>query len=179
MIDVREAVRAERTAVVSLVGRCSPAALFHRFHGYADPVAHVDRLWEGSADAVLLAWRAHRCVGIGEMSCDAEERLHIGVLVEDAYQRRGIGTRLLIALVSRARAMHHRRLHADILVDRACVIDTLRRIGEVTVSHHGPALAVEVRLHPPTGADHARPARHRLDEPTLPVVTESHPTQMT
>lgn len=139
---IRSAFPADQGAALSVVQRCSGRTLFHRFHGCADAAGHLRRQWGGSAEVILLAWQGHRCVGIGEMAGDA----HLGVLVEDTWQRRGVGTRLLGALVDEARIRCFDVLHVDILTEDAFLMGALRRIGPLTVSWHAEVLSVDINI---------------------------------
>ena len=86
--------------LLKMVGRCSPSTLFHRFHGITDGTAYVRHLVATtSGHETLTAWSDARCVGVATLArsgCDHE----LGILVEDGWQRRGIGTGLLGHLVA-------------------------------------------------------------------------------
>jgi GNAT superfamily N-acetyltransferase len=63
---------------------------------------------------------------------------HLGVLVEDASQRRGIGTQLVWALIGIARRQGVGVIHADVLGENVFLVRALRRIGSATVAiEHG------------------------------------------
>jgi RimJ/RimL family protein N-acetyltransferase len=55
----------------------------------------------------------------------------IAVVVEDAWQERGLGTRLLDALLSVAEAMGVRRFTAEVLAENRRMLRVIRRLGEV------------------------------------------------
>ena len=69
-----------------------------RFHGRVDAVNHFKRQWDKPAVAIFLAWQSDTCVGISELASDA----HLAVLVEHHWQGRGVGSRLLRAVVGEA-----------------------------------------------------------------------------
>ncbi len=58
-----------------------------------------------------------RFVIIGELPSADRAIVDLGVLVEDAWQRRGIGTALVTSLLDSARAKGVTTVHADVLVD--------------------------------------------------------------
>ncbi|WEV24019.1 GNAT family N-acetyltransferase [Streptomyces sp. 71268] len=102
-ITVRRADLGDLEAARALHDRCSPATLAMRYHG---PVADADRYLEhllspryGRTLAVQTA--SGRLVALGHLLWDGEET-EVALLVEDAWQRRGIGARLLRQLVEMA-----------------------------------------------------------------------------
>ena len=139
---IRAAAPAEEDAALAMVRRCSSKTLFHRFHGYVDAAGHFSRHWDGSTEAIFLAWQGHTCVAISELAADA----HLGLLVEDRWQRRGVGTRLLRAVVDEARVRSFEVLHADVLTEDAFLMGALRRIGPLTVSYDADGLSVDVKI---------------------------------
>lgn len=142
VLRIRAAVLADESAAIAMVRRCSSKTLFHRFHGYADAAGHLRRQWDGSAEAIFLAWQGQTCVGIGELASDA----HLGVLVEDCWQRRGVGTRLLRAVADEARVRTVAVLHADVLVEDGFLIGALRCIGPLTVSYRAEVCSVDINI---------------------------------
>jgi GNAT superfamily N-acetyltransferase len=71
---------------------------------------------------------------------------HLSVLVEDSWQRHGIGNLLVSNLVGRARAAGVRRLRADLPGDDALLAGMIRRIGPSQVSLDWGTITVEVDL---------------------------------
>lgn len=71
----------------------------------------------------------------------------LGMLVEDAWQRRGIGRRLVAHLVAAAPARGITTLTAAVLAGNAQVADLLRRVpGQFSITADGEVLNVQVRL---------------------------------
>ena len=134
-------------AVLAMLSRCSGATLFHRFHGLTDGVAYFGTLLrDGPVEQTLLAWCRSRCVGVATLGAGATGTFDLGVLVEDAWQRRGVGTRLVASLLDTARAHGVSTVHADVLDDDRFILHTLRRIGPLTVSIEFGVLAIDVDL---------------------------------
>jgi GNAT superfamily N-acetyltransferase len=121
--------RAHSAALLAMVGRCSAMSLYRRFHGVTDGVAYTEQVLAGAARGdSYVAWRGDRCVGLGNLHvCD--DRAEIGVLVEDGWQRRGVGSALVGALVSRARERRAPFLQADVLAENHFVLQRLASIG--------------------------------------------------
>lgn len=134
-------------AVLAMLARCSRASLFHRFHGFTDGVDYFTALLRvGPVEQTLLAWCRSTCVGVAALSVSATGTADLGVLVEDAWQRRGVGTRLVASLLDTARAHGVSAVHADVLGDDRFILHTLRRIGPLTVSIEFGVLAIDVDL---------------------------------
>ena len=71
----------------------------------------------------------------------------LGVLVEDAWQRAGVGRRLAAHLIATAPGRDIGTLTASVLADNAKVAELLRRIpGEFSLTCDGPVLQVRIRL---------------------------------
>jgi GNAT superfamily N-acetyltransferase len=141
--------------VLAMLARCSRASLFHRFHGYTDGVAYFGALLRGqSLDRTILAWHGLSCVGAASLGVSATGMLELAVLVEDRWQRRGIGTLLAEFLVERARARGVTKVHADVLTEDRHVLKVLRRIGPLAVSSQRGISSIDLDL------------RHRAAMPT-------------
>lgn len=102
-ITVRRADRADLEAAVAMHGRCTEQTLRLRYHG---PVRDADRYLDhllsprfGRTLAVQTA--SGRLVGLGHLLWDGDET-EVALLVEDEWQRRGIGSELLARLVAMA-----------------------------------------------------------------------------
>ncbi|MGP3750984.1 GNAT family N-acetyltransferase [Streptomyces sp. IBSNAI001] len=102
-ITVRRADGDDREAALAMHGRCSERTLGLRYHG---PVRDADRYLDhllsprfGRTLAVQTA--SGRLVALGHLLWDGDET-EVALLVEDDWQRRGIGSELLGRLVALA-----------------------------------------------------------------------------
>ncbi|MFJ8861504.1 GNAT family N-acetyltransferase [Streptomyces sp. NPDC102451] len=102
-ITVRRADRDDRDAALAMHDRCSEQTLGLRYHG---PVRDADRYLDhllsprfGRTLAVQTA--SGRLVALGHLLWDGDET-EVALLVEDDWQRRGIGSELLGRLVALA-----------------------------------------------------------------------------
>ena len=109
-------------AVTAMLGRCSRATLYKRFHGFTDGRAHAASTVSDPSEDAYGAWRAGRCVGMATLAVNEEGYGEIGVLVEDAWQRRGAGAALVTALVGLARELGLPGLVADVLADNYFIL---------------------------------------------------------
>lgn len=116
-------------ALLAMLGRCSPGSLYGRFHGVTNGTFYGRQVLAaaGSRDS-YVAWRGQDCVGLGNLHL-SNDTADIGVLVEDQWQRRGVGTALLIALVRRVRERGARFLRADVLDDNRFALHFLSLFG--------------------------------------------------
>lgn len=153
-VILAKAAVGDMTAALAMVARCSRKTLFHRFHGPTDGMAYTQRLFEDDPrHETLVAWNGSMCVGFATLACDADGVGHLGVLVEDAWQRRRIGTRLTADLVDCAADRGVSTLRADVLAEDRFILRLLRRIGPSTVSFDLGSLSVLVDLSRGQGAN--------------------------
>src|SRR5712671_1007240 len=144
---LRSATVSETEGVLAMLARCSRETLFHRFHGFADAVSYFSALLQdGPVQQTLLAWYGSTCVGVATLGVDATGIIDLAVLVEDARQRRGIGTQLTDALLDSARAEGVSSVHADVLGDDRFILKALRRIGSLTGSIDRGVWSIDVAL---------------------------------
>ncbi len=158
-VIVRRADRSDQEAIVAMGRRCSRQVLAQRFHAYvhAFPCAFVDSV-VGNADdrinLVAVSMPLRQIVGIG-MWCQTSPRSgELGLLVEDAYQRQRIGSRMLNGLVEAAIAKGSPTFEAVVLREH---VEAALRLAGPTASHlnlepHGDVTGIWVTIdptHPP------------------------------
>jgi GNAT superfamily N-acetyltransferase len=108
-VGIRPLTADDRDRLADLFKRLSPTSVYRRFHrSFARlPGAYVDQLLalDGSANVALAATYAGDIVGVARYHqpspADAAE---VAIVVADAWQRHGIGRRLLRALAATASA---------------------------------------------------------------------------
>jgi N-acetylglutamate synthase-like GNAT family acetyltransferase len=162
---VRPATVSDTEAVLAMLARCSRESLFNRFHGFTDGVAYFGALLrDGPVQQTLLACYGSTCVGVATLGVDATGIVDLAVLVEDAWQHRGIGTQLTDALLDSARSNGVSIVHAEVLSDNRHSLQALRRIGPLTVSISRGIWSIDLALG-------CQPYQSAGD--TLPVVPET------
>jgi GNAT superfamily N-acetyltransferase len=131
-VNVRRAVTSDRQALTRMFDRCTGRTRYDRFHGYVNaiPDRYLTEALSGIPFhyALVAASGAH----IGALaSCRviAEGAAELGILVEDRWQRQGIGGYLLRELVGHADRGGMRVLKAQILSEQAWLITLLQRYG--------------------------------------------------
>jgi GNAT superfamily N-acetyltransferase len=146
-VTVLKSAVSDTEAVLAMLGRCSRASLYHRFHGFTDGAAYFATLLRDQpASQTLLAWSRSTCVGVATLGTGAAGIVDLGVLVEDAWQRRGIGTRLATSLLADARAKGVTTVHADVLADDVFILQALGRIGPLRVSIESGSFSIDIDL---------------------------------
>ncbi|MFE9173464.1 GNAT family N-acetyltransferase [Streptomyces kebangsaanensis] len=102
-ITVRRAGTGDLAAARAMHERCSSRTLALRYHGPAgDADRYLDHLLGPRFGRTLAAQTASgRIVGLGHLLWDGDET-EVALLVEDEWQRRGIGSELLRRLVAMA-----------------------------------------------------------------------------
>jgi GNAT superfamily N-acetyltransferase len=174
VVEVRVATVDDGAAVLAMVARCSRSSLFHRFHGFTDGQAYTRRLFERqSVDGTIVAWDGSRCIGVGTLSRDEHGIADLGVLVEDAWQRRGIGSQLVALLMDAARADGVAHVQANILGEDRFLLDMLRRAGPLTATIESGAIFVGVDL---MGDPAGNPTAPSVDLPVRPPLGAARST---
>lgn len=158
-VTVRRATEGDRQALVEMLARCSGETRYRRFQGYVSvfPARYLTEALSGSPLHYALvvstggaadgATRTAPTV-VALASCRAVEEgvAELGLLVEDAWQRRGIGALLLRELVDHAARMGMRALLAQVLAEQSWIVGVLRRHGQCRTAPAGSALNVTVSL---------------------------------
>jgi GNAT superfamily N-acetyltransferase len=149
--------------LAELFANCSPETVRLRFFGrlHALPAPYVEELLAGrpaAHDAVLAYPEPARPdvlahpVGLGSLAAaDTDEgpsaAAELGLLVTDAWQRRGAGAAMLDALFARARRRGVRQVSASVLPGRQALLGALaRRLPTVGTVRATDALTGVYRL---------------------------------
>lgn len=167
-LTLRPAATDDLPAVLAMHERCSADTRRRRYlsGSFAPSRALLNRLLEPAHGVTLVAvvgggpeGGPERIVAMGNLV--AEGLLgEVALLVEDAWQRRGVGTALLRRLVAHAGWTQHAALIAHTQADNVGMLRTLRRLNRPgPVERDGNMLSVTVPLTPaPTAASAPTPA---------------------
>ena len=154
-VSIRPATPGDLLPLRRMHDRCSLDSRMHRWLG---PVKSMpDDYLAGAVrnDPGHLALVAHverprpAIVALASAVHVSGTMWEIGILIEDRYQRHGLGSRLLDLLVSSAPPGRCRYLIADGLADHQRLLSRLARYGELTMSYDysGVVHAVVKRTH--------------------------------
>ncbi|MFB7654370.1 MULTISPECIES: GNAT family N-acetyltransferase [unclassified Streptomyces] len=149
-ITVRRADTRDVEAAKAMHERCSPRTLGMRYHG---PVGDADRYMNhllsprfGRTLAVQTA--SGRIVGLGHLLWDGDET-EVALLVEDAWQRRGIGGELLGRLVAMATETGCASVYAVTQASNTGMVAAMRGLGlPLDYQIEEGTLVVTARLNP-------------------------------
>jgi GNAT superfamily N-acetyltransferase len=100
-----------------------------------DALAAVD----GCQHIAVAAYADDEPVGIARLIAVRDRPCDIAVEVVDRWQARGIGTRLVLAVVERARALGHTVVEANILAENRAVRQLLDRVFPAAMCTVGDA----------------------------------------
>jgi acetyl coenzyme A synthetase (ADP forming)-like protein len=138
-LRVRSMRRDDRQALKDLFARCSPESIRFRFLHQVKELTEdmLDKLTDtdSSRHVALVVTqgegRDERIVSVGRYLARAErlDVAEVSFLVEDAMQRRGIGTLLLDSLAELARERGVTRFSADVLADNRQMLSVFRKAG--------------------------------------------------
>jgi GNAT superfamily N-acetyltransferase len=161
LIRVRLARPDDREALAQMSDRCTLSTRYRRFHGpvKAIPERYLAEALSGSPFHYALvaflepASAAHtralsgRIVALASCRLVEEGAAELGILVEDAWQRQGLGTRLVGELVAHASHSGLSVLEAQLLAEQAWITSLLRPHGTCRLgSTWNGVLNVTVRL---------------------------------
>jgi GNAT superfamily N-acetyltransferase len=149
-----------------MLARCTGQTRYRRFHGPVKlfPEPYLTEALSGSPLHFALVASAEEdgtvvsgtvvsgTVAGGTVvalaSCRAVDEgvAELGILVEDEWQRRGVGDHLLGEIVAYAASTGLRALQAQVLAEQPWIVGLLRRHGTCRVAGAGPALHVTLSL---------------------------------
>jgi GNAT superfamily N-acetyltransferase len=128
--------------------RCSLATRIGRFHAPVRdiPASYLETVLADPASSLVAGpGRAGAVVALASLIPGGGGSAELGVLVEDAWQRRGIGRRLVTELIAAASARQITEVTASVLAQNAGVADLLRRVpGEFCLTRCGTTVEVRV-----------------------------------
>ena len=148
---MRQLVASDRSAVIGAFTNLSRESRYLRYGAAKSELTRgdLDRLTDVDpprSDAVG-AFVGHELVGLAQYASGDEDRgPELGILVVDAWQRRGVGHALANRLIARARALRHPKLHAHVLADNRAGLRFMERIGFRSAARDGTFLVHELDL---------------------------------
>ncbi|GHJ39107.1 GNAT family N-acetyltransferase [Streptomyces sp. TS71-3] len=129
-ITVRRADTTDLAAARAMHARCSADTLARRYHGPAgDTDGYLDHLLSPRFGRTLAAQTASgRIVALGHLLWDGDET-EVALLVEDDWQRRGIGRELLGRLVAMAVEAGSSHVYAVTRASNTGMVAVMRGLG--------------------------------------------------
>ena len=150
LFDVRRARERDRQALARMLDRCSGETRYRRFHGHVNvfPERYLAEALSGSPVHLALVADAGAGSVVALASCRtvAAGVAEVGILVEDAWQRLGIGGQLLAEIISHTERARLTALKAQVLADQAWIAGMFRRCGVCAAVASRDVLDLTVRL---------------------------------
>jgi GNAT superfamily N-acetyltransferase len=149
LITIDRLVPSDVDALLAMHERCSPDTTYRRWHGRVRsfPPAYLSALVAGDDQHIaVVARRGPQVIGFASAAETAPGTREIGIVVEDRWQRRGVGRQLQSALLAESVALGTRYVHAEVLASDAWLIDRLRTLGPTSVRTESGIMTAQVRL---------------------------------
>lgn len=129
-ITVRRAGRGDADAAREMHDRCSERTLRQRYHGpVVDAQRYLDHLLSPRFGRTLAVRTASgRLIALGHLLWDGDET-EVALIVEDDWQRRGIGAELLGRLVALAHEAGCRNVYAVTQSSNTAMVAAMRGLG--------------------------------------------------
>ncbi|MFC7527257.1 GNAT family N-acetyltransferase [Actinoplanes sp. GCM10030250] len=142
---LRPAAQDDAAAVAEMHGDCSAATLHHRYLGGPVPdESRLRRMLEPTGGVTLLATApGGRVVAVASLTAEGDLG-EATVLVEDGWQRRGLGTALLRRLHTWAERSGLAAVTAHTGADNVAMLRTLRRLGADRFERDGALISVTI-----------------------------------
>jgi GNAT superfamily N-acetyltransferase len=156
-VKIRPLAATDRDGLAAAFSRLSEDTRWRRFRGLASQLGdrELDRLTridhhEHEALAAIVR-DSGQIVGVARYIAlpDVPGVAEVAIAVDDEWQHRGIGRRLMSGLVGRARAAGITRLLAYVDRDNRLVLAWIARAGGVPLVHDGDAILYSIPLDRP------------------------------
>jgi GNAT superfamily N-acetyltransferase len=153
----------DRDTIDAMFRRCSPATLQRRFHAPAahPPARYLDWVLQApsAAHLALVARTGDHVIGLAEAHRGRDGVAEVAVVVEDTWQRRGVGTELFRALLRSERQLGATRVRATVLTEHAWLPRRLLLVDGARATTAGTTSEILVPIRP-----RHRRARRRHDD---------------
>jgi RimJ/RimL family protein N-acetyltransferase len=148
---LRPATPDDAPRLVAMFERCSPATRYARFlaplrHFPASHLVDVVRSSPLRRSWVIDDVGTGNVVGVGSWFRNEHDTAELGLLIEDAFQRQGLGALLVDQLAASAREAGITTLVANTLSDARHVQRMMRRLGPTTIECAGTSCTLHVSL---------------------------------
>jgi RimJ/RimL family protein N-acetyltransferase len=156
-VRIRPFTAGDEAVLDTVFAGLSPASRYRRYlrpiDQLTDPVRTALAAVDGDRHVAVVAevgrGRARRPIGVARYVVDGPGRAEVAYEVVDDWQGRGVGSRLVGALVAEAKARGLEELHATMLPDNLASLAVLRRhLPTLRVDHVDGQLEASALLSP-------------------------------
>ncbi len=148
-VSLRRGTAADVRSLTAMHGRCSAETVYRRFHA---PMPHLNPRTARALLEPVGGFSIVLTVGDAVIACGtvapAGDTLEIGLVVEDGWQRRGHGARLLAALVDLALKHGAETLTFYVQPDNEAALGAIRRAGLRAHASHVDGVTVRRIVRP-------------------------------
>ncbi len=149
-IAIRIPNRCDWASIEAMWARCSPETRLARFHAPVSniPDVYVHAVFDDPSGTLVAADGNGAVIAIASLIIGRDPRIaELGVIVEDRWQRQGIGRRLVTGLMADAFRRGITDVTATVLSETVAVGAKLSQIpGQYSLAVHGPTTEVHVHL---------------------------------
>lgn len=141
-----------------MLGRCSEQTKLKRFHGLLAefPEPYLTEALSGSLGHLALVIDAGGMISaLASCRMVGEHAAELAILIEDARQRQGWGSRLLALLVAYADSASWSTLRMTLLAEQAWILPTLQAYGQCRSRNSFGVIEAELSRHLPASGGHA------------------------
>lgn len=175
---LRRGTVADADALIAMHRRCSSETVYRRYHA---PMSRVTprlarSLLEPADGLSMVLVMDGGVVGAGLLA-SGPGGPELGIMVEDRWQRRGLGTRLLRALVEEAAHLGLERVTCIVQPDNEAVLPTIHRAGlqaRVSLADGLTRYQIPLRRVRESASLRKRSNRPAMGEITTPLVALLH-----
>jgi GNAT superfamily N-acetyltransferase len=131
-LRIRRTLPHDRNGIEEMWGRCSLRTRLYRLHSPFPtlPLSYLDAVISNPDWSRVATRSATEIVGLASLLDSGKGWADLGVVIEDRWQRHGIGTRLVTELFSEASARGLCLVKADVLTTNDALIRPLRRVDQ-------------------------------------------------
>jgi GNAT superfamily N-acetyltransferase len=148
-VTIRAATPRDAGDVSAMHVRCSTETVRHRYHSVPTMTGRFLSQLLGT-DIALVAEAPNRAiVALANLGRDDADAGELAVVVEDRWQRAGLGSTLLDHLVGMARLVGYREVYTVGLPGHQWYCGTLARHGRARLERSAGYDAMRLSLHPP------------------------------
>jgi GNAT superfamily N-acetyltransferase len=158
-VTIRRAAQNDRAALAEMFARCTALTRYRRFHGHVNvmPARYLEEALSGGTHHLGLVAAVGgggpgdgRVVALASCAAVAPSVVDVGVLVEDGWQRLGIGAALLREIAGHARENDIGMLTAQVLAEQSWILRLLAAYGtcESTISQGVLDATVKLSIPP-------------------------------